>query len=132
VTTEDQEQRLRERVRDAYARRESEFRPGAFSQMLADAQASRRGSPRGRVLWGRPVLALAASALAVVGLVSWLGGDEPLELDALTQTLMATVTWRSPTDALLELGPQQEPISTLPSIYLPAPLPEWTVPEERS
>lgn len=132
MITEDQERRLRERVRDAYARRESEFRPGTFSRMLADAHASRRRSARGRVVWGRPALALAATAFAVVGLVSWLGGDEALELDALTQALVVTVTWRSPTDALLELGPQQEPISTLPSIYLPAPMPEWTVPEERS
>ena len=130
--TEDQERQLRERVRDAYTRRESEFEPGAFSQMLADAHASRRRSPRGRAVWGAPVLALAGSALAVVGLVSWLGGDEAVELDALTQDLMATVAWRGPTDALLELGPQEEPISTLPSIYLPAPIPEWPVPEERS
>ena len=130
----DKEKRLADRIRRAYVEREAETKPKPFAAMWVDARAG-RATDRSPVLgrgWGRPTLAFAASAAAVVWLISWMNRDDAGELDELTQALTTTVMWRSPTDELLELGADVEALSTVPTIDFPAPIPEWDEPEERS
>ncbi len=130
--TDERDRRLQRRVREAYAEKEGGLEARPFRVMWSEAQRARRPTPIRRTPMRRPILVLAASALAVVWLIAWLGQDGAVELDEFTQTLTTTVMWRSPTDELLELGSGLDGVSTLPTIDFPAPVPEWDLAEERS